>query len=69
MIRDTNHFIHLLRQDDATFRKGMELFEHGVPLRVSMATVFELCYGAAITLDDADYRGEMCSWGIPCAGR
>lgn len=57
MILDSNYFIHLLRRDEAAFRKGMELFDAGVPTRVSMATVFELFYGAAVTLDDEDYRG------------
>jgi hypothetical protein len=37
MILDSNYFIHLLRRDDAAFRKGMELFDAGVPTRVSMA--------------------------------
>lgn len=56
MILDTTYCIHLSRHEEAAFRKGMELYHEGVPTRVSMATVFELFYGAAIALDDEDYR-------------
>lgn len=56
MILDSTYFIHLISHEQAAFQKGMELFGEGVPTRVSMATVFELFYGAAVTLDDEDYR-------------
>lgn len=56
MILDTNYLIQLLGKDEPAFQKGIELFEDGVPTRVSMATVFELFYGASMTLDDDDYR-------------
>lgn len=56
MILDTAYLIDLLERDQAAFEKGMELYADSVATRVSMASVFELFYGAAVTLDDEERR-------------
>lgn len=56
MILDTSYLISLLERDEAAFQRGMDLYREGTPARVSMASVFELFYGAAVTLDDEERR-------------
>jgi predicted nucleic acid-binding protein len=56
MILDTTYMISLLEREEVAFRRGMELYEEGTARRVSVATVFELFYGAAVSLDDDERR-------------
>lgn len=56
MILDTTYLIALLEREQPAFEKGMDLYRNGVATRVSMASVFELFYGAAVVLDDEERR-------------
>lgn len=56
MILDTTFFLDLKRRDEATFRKGEELFDAGVPQRVPAQVLFELYYGIGATGSDEELR-------------
>ncbi|WP_129112663.1 PIN domain-containing protein [Halegenticoccus tardaugens] len=56
MILDTSYLLALLEHDEAAFDMGMTMYERSVPARVSVTSVFELFYGAALTLDDEERR-------------
>lgn len=57
MMLNTSYLIDLLEREQPTFEKGMELYRNAVATRVSMASVFELFYGAAVILDDEERFG------------
>jgi predicted nucleic acid-binding protein len=56
MILDSTFLLDLLREDDAAFRKGMELHEAGTVARVPAAAMFETYYGVGATGSDDELR-------------